>query len=78
MHAKDRSSKNPPASFSHPPPASSLKLASETTSLHYLRHPSHEAAFLCHLVLLQRLKARFPAARGSSGHRLFVFAFMLA
>jgi hypothetical protein len=49
MHAKDRSSKNPPASFTHPPPASSLELASETTSLHYLRHPSHEAAFLCHL-----------------------------
>ncbi|KAI6007711.1 hypothetical protein F5J12DRAFT_905565 [Pisolithus orientalis] len=30
------------------------------------------------LVLLQRLKARFPTARGSSGHRLFISAFMLA
>ncbi|KAG2063270.1 hypothetical protein BDR04DRAFT_988616, partial [Suillus decipiens] len=30
------------------------------------------------LVLLQRLKARFPTAHGSSGHRLFVSAFMLA
>jgi len=30
------------------------------------------------LVLLQRLKARFPTARGSSGHRLFISAFMIA
>lgn len=30
------------------------------------------------LFLLQRLKARFPAARGSSGHRLFISAFMIA
>jgi len=30
------------------------------------------------LYLLQRLKARFPAAKGSSGHRLFISAFMLA
>lgn len=30
------------------------------------------------LVLLQRLKARFPTARGSSGHRLFLSAFMIA
>ena len=30
------------------------------------------------LYLLQRLKARFPAARGSSGHRLFISAFMIA
>jgi hypothetical protein len=28
--------------------------------------------------LLQRLKTRFPAARGSSGHRLFISAFMIA
>jgi hypothetical protein len=28
--------------------------------------------------LLQRLKARFPTARGSSGHRLFISAFMIA
>jgi hypothetical protein len=27
---------------------------------------------------LQRLKARFPAAKGSSGHRLFISAFVLA
>ena len=30
------------------------------------------------LYLLRRLKTRFPAARGSSGHRLFISAFMLA
>ncbi|WFD00233.1 hypothetical protein MYAM1_002981 [Malassezia yamatoensis] len=30
------------------------------------------------LVLLQRLKIRYPAARGSSGHRLFIAALMLA
>ncbi|KAG1802201.1 uncharacterized protein HD556DRAFT_1217878, partial [Suillus plorans] len=30
------------------------------------------------LILLQRLKARFPTARGSSSHHLFVSAFMLA
>jgi hypothetical protein len=30
------------------------------------------------LYLLQRLKAHFPAAKGSSGHRLFISAFMLA
>ncbi|WFD32603.1 ABC-type xenobiotic transporter [Malassezia sp. CBS 17886] len=29
-------------------------------------------------VLLRRLKQRFPVARGSSGHRLFISAFMLA
>lgn len=30
------------------------------------------------LFLLQRLKNRFPAARGSSGHRMFISAFMIA
>lgn len=30
------------------------------------------------LVLLQRLKARFPTARGSSVHCLFISAFMIA
>ncbi|KAJ3989738.1 hypothetical protein F5890DRAFT_1549294 [Lentinula detonsa] len=30
------------------------------------------------LALLQRLKSRFPSAKGSSGHRLFVSAFMIA
>jgi hypothetical protein len=30
------------------------------------------------LLLLQRLKMRFPAARASSGHRLFISSFMIA
>ena len=30
------------------------------------------------LILLKRLKERYPAARGSSGHRLFIAAYMLA
>jgi Cyclin, N-terminal domain len=30
------------------------------------------------LFLLARLKERFPATRGSSGHRLFISAFMIA
>lgn len=30
------------------------------------------------LILLKRLKKRYPAARGSSGHRLFIAAYMLA
>jgi len=38
----------------------------------------HIAVTFAALVLLQRLKARFPTARGSSGHRLFISAFMIA
>jgi hypothetical protein len=38
----------------------------------------HPSVTFAALVLLQRLKARFPAARGSSGHRLFISAFMIA
>jgi len=38
----------------------------------------HSSVTFAALYLLQRLKARFPAARGSSGHRLFISAFMLA
>ncbi|KAF7298062.1 Alternative cyclin Pcl12 [Mycena chlorophos] len=38
----------------------------------------HQAVTYAALVLLQRLKARFPTARGSSGHRLFISAFMIA
>ena len=30
------------------------------------------------LILLQRLNARFPSAHGSSGHRLFISAFMIS
>lgn len=45
-------------------------------ALHRTRLPlavTHQALFL-----LKRLKSRFPAARGSSGHRLFISALMLA
>lgn len=38
----------------------------------------HAAVTFAALVLLQRLKARFPSARGSSGHRLFVSAYMIS
>jgi len=38
----------------------------------------HTAVTFAALVLLQRLKARFPSARGSSGHRLFISAYMIS
>jgi hypothetical protein len=38
----------------------------------------HQSVTFAALYLLQRLKARFLAAKGSSGHRLFISAFMLA
>jgi hypothetical protein len=38
----------------------------------------HSSVTFAALYLLQRLKARFPAAMGSFGHRLFISAFMLA
>jgi len=37
----------------------------------------HTSVTFAVLYLLQRLKARFPAVKGSSGHRLFISAFML-
>ena len=45
-------------------------------ALHRTRLPA--SVTFAALYLLQRLKARFPAAKGSSGHRLFISAFMLA
>jgi hypothetical protein len=38
----------------------------------------HSSVTFASLVLLQRLKARFPTARGSSGHRLYISAYMIA
>ncbi|KZP05161.1 hypothetical protein FIBSPDRAFT_967529 [Athelia psychrophila] len=38
----------------------------------------HTAVTFAALVLLQRLKARLPTARGPSGHRLFISAFVIA
>ncbi|KAJ7851920.1 hypothetical protein B0H14DRAFT_3659691 [Mycena olivaceomarginata] len=42
------------------------------------RTKRQQAVTYATLVLLQRLKARFPTACGSSGHRLFISAFMIA
>ncbi|THV01543.1 hypothetical protein K435DRAFT_926818, partial [Dendrothele bispora CBS 962.96] len=38
----------------------------------------HASVTFASLVLFQRLKARFPMAWGSLGHRLFISAFMIA
>ena len=54
-----------------PPLALFIAYALHRTRLH------HSVTFAA-LYLLLRLKSRFPAARGSSGHRLFISAFMLA
>ncbi|WVQ82381.1 hypothetical protein IAT38_004509 [Cryptococcus sp. DSM 104549] len=45
-------------------------------ALHRTRLPSIVTSAA--LLLLQRLKKRYPGARGSSGHRLFISAFMIA
>ena len=64
---------NSPSSSSRPTPRLSEFIA---YALYRTRLPvavTHQA-----LYLLKRLKSRFPAARGSSGHRLFISALMLA
>ncbi|KAJ7157033.1 hypothetical protein C8R43DRAFT_883675 [Mycena crocata] len=38
----------------------------------------HDSVVFGALILLQRLKSRFPAARGSSGQRLFLAAYIVA
>ncbi|KAI0368959.1 cyclin-like protein [Pilatotrama ljubarskyi] len=59
------------------PPAPAPPLANFIAyALHRTR--LHTSVTFAALYLLQRLKARFPAARGSSGHRLFISAFMIA
>ncbi|EMD33139.1 hypothetical protein CERSUDRAFT_87471 [Gelatoporia subvermispora B] len=66
----------PPVSSSNPSaPAPTLSLFI-AYALHRTR--LHSSVTFAALYLLQRLKARFPAARGSSGHRLFISAFMIA
>ena len=63
--------------FLPPPSHSTVKLPHFIAyALH--RTKLHSSVTFAALVLLQRLKARFPTARGSSGHRLFISAFMLA
>ncbi|EIN06688.1 hypothetical protein PUNSTDRAFT_18136, partial [Punctularia strigosozonata HHB-11173 SS5] len=58
---------------SSPPPTLAQFVA---YALHRTR--LHQSVTFAALYLLQRLKQRFPAARGSSGHRLFLSAFMIA
>ncbi|CAK5281666.1 unnamed protein product [Mycena citricolor] len=62
------------------PPQSSHSQAKLPYFIAYALHRTklHAAVTYAALVLLQRLKARFPTARGSSGHRLFISAFMIA
>ncbi|KZP29093.1 hypothetical protein FIBSPDRAFT_992030, partial [Athelia psychrophila] len=65
------------------PEYSPTSCGSQTKLPHFIayafhRTKLHAAVTFAALVLLQRLKARFPTARGSSGHRLFISAFMLA
>ena len=65
-----------PTSSMVPLPALSPPLANFIAYALY-RTRLHPCVTFAALYILQRLKARFPAARGSSGHRLFIAAFML-
>ncbi|RDB25261.1 PHO85 cyclin-2 [Hypsizygus marmoreus] len=62
------------------PPASTNSQSKLPNFIAYALHRTklHESVTFAALILLQRLKARFPTARGSSGHRLFISAFMIA
>ncbi|KAF8526048.1 hypothetical protein BU17DRAFT_74392 [Hysterangium stoloniferum] len=66
------------------PPPSTTSPSSPTPTLAifvaYALHRTrlHQSVTFTALFLLSRLKSRFPAARGSSGHRLFISAFMIA
>lgn len=62
------------------PPAATHSHARLPYFIAYALHRTklHPCVTIAALVLLQRLKARFPTARGSSGHRLFISAFMIA
>lgn len=62
------------------PQASSQSQAKLPYFIAYALHRTklHAAVTFAALVLLQRLKARFPSARGSSGHRLFISAYMIS
>jgi hypothetical protein len=62
------------------PPASTNSQSRLPYFIAYALHRTklHESVTIASLILLQRLKARFPTARGSSGHRLYVSAYMIA
>ena len=63
----------PPSSSPTPPPSLAHFIA---YALHHTRLTS--SVTVAAPYLLRRLKTRFIAARGSSGHRLFISAFMIA
>lgn len=62
------------------PPSSTHAHAKLPYFIAYALHRTklHQSVMFAALILLQRLKARFPSARGSSGHRLFISAFMIS
>lgn len=62
------------------PPASTQSQSRLPYFIAYALHRTklHDAVTIAALILLQRLKARFPTARGSSGHRLYISAYMIA
>ncbi|KAI0640822.1 hypothetical protein C8Q79DRAFT_921090 [Trametes meyenii] len=66
----------PPLSTAVPPAPSPPLSNFIAYALHRTR--LHTSVTFAALYLLQRLKSRFPAAWGSSGHRLFISAFMIA
>ena len=70
-----------------PPPSTNLTASGQPVPspklAHFVAYALHRTRLascvtFASLFLLQRLKNRFPAARGSSGHRLFISAFMIA
>ena len=62
-----------------PPPSGPLTPRLEHFIAYVLHHTRlHTSVTFAALYLLQRLKAHFPAAKDSSGHRLFISAFIIA
>ncbi|KAG1797466.1 uncharacterized protein HD556DRAFT_1441027 [Suillus plorans] len=72
---------NPPQdTLTHSMVMSSLRGCAPVKLLHFIAYASHRTKLhssvtFAALVLLQRLKACFPTARGSLGHHLFISAF---
>ncbi|KAF8622681.1 hypothetical protein AX15_006783 [Amanita polypyramis BW_CC] len=62
------------------PPSSHTQQPKLPQFIAYALHRTklHQSVVFAGLILLQRLKARFPSAKGSSGHRLFISAYMIA
>ncbi|KAF8633442.1 hypothetical protein AX17_004612 [Amanita inopinata Kibby_2008] len=62
------------------PPSSHIQQPKLPQFIAYALHRTklHASVVIAGLILLQRLKARFPSAKGSSGHRLFISAYMIA